>query len=145
MFLGKRRVGAGVHLGPLVADECRDRALEDVEGLVFARVGVDRRLVAGAHVQFDDGPVAPGLLAGEFELGARAAAVGDCAPGAGAGEHRLCKGHAIASPSGMRLHGQQTIRAPGLNWESDGLDRRAVTPADELRVVTAPISFAPRL
>ena len=46
--LGERGVRAGLDLDPLVADEGGDRSVEDVEGLVLARVDVDRRLVAGA-------------------------------------------------------------------------------------------------
>ena len=91
--LGKRRVRPGFHVDPLVADECGDRSVEDVQRLVFARVGVDRRLVAGAQMPLHDGPVATGLLTGKFELGARAAALGDCAPGAGPSEDGLGKGH----------------------------------------------------
>ncbi len=45
--LGKCRVGAGLHIDALVADDRGDRASDDVEGLVFARVGVDRRLAPG--------------------------------------------------------------------------------------------------
>jgi hypothetical protein len=69
-ILGKRRVGPGFHVDPLVSNECGDRSIEDVQRLVFARVGVDRRLVAGAQVPLHHGPAAIGLLTGEFELGA---------------------------------------------------------------------------
>ena len=56
--VGKRRVGPGFHLELLVTDVRGDRALEDVHGLVLARVGVDGRLVAGPHAVFHDGPLA---------------------------------------------------------------------------------------
>jgi hypothetical protein len=59
-ILGKRRVGPGFYIDPLLADERGDRTVENVARLVFARVGVDRRLVAGAQPPFHDCPVAAG-------------------------------------------------------------------------------------
>jgi hypothetical protein len=56
--VGKRRIGPGFHLELLVTHVCGDRALEDVNGFVLARMGVDRRLVAGPHAVFHDGPLA---------------------------------------------------------------------------------------
>jgi hypothetical protein len=55
--VGKRRVGAGVHLELLVAHERGDRAFDDVDALVLARMGVDWRLVAAAHPVVQDSPV----------------------------------------------------------------------------------------
>ena len=72
--LGQRGVGAGLDVDLLVADEGGDRAVEDVDGLVLPRVGMDRRLVAGAYAPLDDGPVAARLLSGDLEFGARAGA-----------------------------------------------------------------------
>src|SRR5918994_2420427 len=54
----KRRVRPGLDLDRLVTDVGGDRAVENVEGLVFTRVGVERRLFACAHPQLDNGPVA---------------------------------------------------------------------------------------
>src|SRR4051794_18971667 len=96
--LGKRRVGTGLHVDALVADDRGDRTGDDVEGLVLARVGVDRRLAAGARSQLDDGPVTAGLLADELDLGARAVAVGHGTSGAGAGQDGIVQGHDF-SPS----------------------------------------------
>ena len=87
-ILGKRGVGAGLNLDPLVADESSDRALQDVDGLVLTRVGVDRRVVAGADAPFNDGPVATRLLAGKFELGGRAMAVSNGAARLRSGQNR---------------------------------------------------------
>jgi len=55
-------IATGLHLDPLVTDECGNRAVENVERLVLAGVRVDWRLVAGAQVPFHDRPVAAGLL-----------------------------------------------------------------------------------
>src|SRR3954453_21392335 len=55
--LRERRVGPGFHLDLLVADVRSDRAFEDIEGLVLARVDMDRRFVARAQPPFDDCPV----------------------------------------------------------------------------------------
>src|SRR3954451_13068288 len=55
--VGKRRVGAGLHLELLVTHVRRDRAFDDVDGLVLTRMGVDGRLVAGTHAVFRDGPL----------------------------------------------------------------------------------------
>jgi hypothetical protein len=56
--LRERRVGPGFHLDLLVTNVRSDRALEDIEGLILPRVGVDWRFVARAHPPFDDCPVA---------------------------------------------------------------------------------------
>src|SRR5918996_690747 len=45
------------------AGDPQARAVEHVDSLVFARVGVDRRLVAGTNAPLHDGPLAAGLLA----------------------------------------------------------------------------------
>src|SRR4051794_41892434 len=74
--LRERRVGPGFHLDLLVADVRSDRALEDIERLIFARVDMDRRFVARTHPPFDDCPVAAWLLTRELELPARAPAAG---------------------------------------------------------------------
>jgi hypothetical protein len=52
--LRQRRVRAGLDIDALVANECRDRSLQDVKGLVFPRMGVDRRLVSGMDLPLDD-------------------------------------------------------------------------------------------
>jgi hypothetical protein len=51
-------MGARFHLELLVAHVGDDRSFENVNALVLASVGVDRRLVAGAHHVFHDGPIA---------------------------------------------------------------------------------------
>src|SRR5438270_425677 len=56
--LRERRVGPSFHLDLLVTDVRSDRALEDIEGLILARVGMDWRFVARAQTPFDDCPVA---------------------------------------------------------------------------------------
>src|SRR4029453_6866185 len=50
--LGKRGVRAGVDVDPLVTDEGGNRAVEDIEGLVFARVGVDWGVPGGRPPPF---------------------------------------------------------------------------------------------
>ena len=81
--LRKRRVGPGFHLELLVTDVRSDRALEDIQGLVLARVGMDWRFVARPHEVFDDGPLAARLLADDLQLGGRATAVGRVRPAPG--------------------------------------------------------------
>src|SRR3954468_9683310 len=56
--LRERRIGPRFHLDLLVTDVRSDRALEDIEGLILARVGMDRRFLAREHPPFDDCPVA---------------------------------------------------------------------------------------
>src|ERR671931_286031 len=96
-ILGKRGVRAGLDLDPLVADESGDRAVENVDRLVLTRVGVDRRVVAGAHAPFNDGPVATRLLAGKLELGGRAMAAGNGAARLRTGQNGVAQGH-VTSP-----------------------------------------------
>src|SRR4051812_15477066 len=91
----ERRIGPGFHLELLVAHERDDRALEHVDGLVLARVEVDRRLVAGADVVLHDGPLVTRLLAVELQLEVRAVAVVAVTSGAGAGQDGVCEGHAL--------------------------------------------------
>ena len=93
---GKRCVGTGFHLELLVTHVRGDRALEDVNGLVLACVGVDGRLVAGPHEVFHDGPLAARLFADDLQLGGRAAAVGPGTTGARAGQDGFAKGHVSA-------------------------------------------------
>src|SRR4051794_20338229 len=91
--LGKRGVGAGFDLDPLVGHERGDRAVEHVDRLVLAGVRVDGWLVARADAPFDAGPLAVGLLTGQLQLGARAVAGVDGATGAGARQNRITQGH----------------------------------------------------
>src|SRR4051794_12272275 len=101
----KRRVGAGLHLELLVTHVRGDRAFDDIDGLVLTRMGVDGRLVAGAHAAFHDSPILARLLADQLELDARAVAVAHRTPGAGAGQDRVFEWHAIAFL--LRVNGVQ--------------------------------------
>src|SRR4051812_17130023 len=57
--LRERRVGPGFHLDLLVADVRSDRALEDIERLIFARVDMDPRFVARPHPPSHPRPAPP--------------------------------------------------------------------------------------
>src|SRR4051795_9933538 len=56
--LRERRIGPRFHLDLLVTDVRSDRALEDIEGLILARVGMDRRVLPPRHPPLAPPPVA---------------------------------------------------------------------------------------